>query len=209
MRRQREHAARHFQADIAVDAGGNPDRAAAVGGVRDRHHAGGDHRRTARGGAAGGVVGVPGIAGDIDGGDFPPSCRRRIRRRRAPDELSPACAHLQVRKRVRGGGLPRISSEPASCSGPSSSDQDPSSGTAGRQTPVRRRRPRGAGRRARRRSPDDARQRRIDLADTGGGLSRQFRRGQLACPDAFRQSHAVQPRPLIPTQSQRHCSHRS
>ena len=49
MRRQREHAARYLQSDIAVDAGRDSDRAAAIGCMRDRHCAGGNHR-----GAAGG-----------------------------------------------------------------------------------------------------------------------------------------------------------
>ena len=49
MRRDREHAARHLEADIAVDPGRDADRAAAVGRVCDWHRAGRHHRRGVKG----------------------------------------------------------------------------------------------------------------------------------------------------------------
>ena len=124
-----------FRPIVAVDAGRNADRAAAVGGMRDRQHAGRDHRRAARRRAAGGVVGVPRIAGDIDGGFSAelqtPNSGVVLR----PMMLSPAWRILRGEEAVRRGRDCRASAAsrfPAAA--PSASGRGPSSDRARRRT---------------------------------------------------------------------------
>jgi hypothetical protein len=60
---ERHGAARRLEADHTAVGGRDPQRAAAVGAQRERHHAGRDGRRAAAGGAAGVAGQVAGIAG--------------------------------------------------------------------------------------------------------------------------------------------------
>ena len=59
---QRDPPAARLQPDEPAAGRGDPDRAAAVVAVRDRHHPGRDRRRGPAGGAAGGAFGVPRVA---------------------------------------------------------------------------------------------------------------------------------------------------
>ena len=73
----RHPAARGLQADEPACAGGDPDRAAAVGSVRSGHHAGSDRGSGATAGAAGDARRVPRVAGR--------SVRERLGRRDQPE----------------------------------------------------------------------------------------------------------------------------
>ena len=64
--RERDAVALRLDAEQTAEAGGDADRAEAVGAERGPHQAGGDGgTRTSRG-AAGGVLEVPGVAGDAE-----------------------------------------------------------------------------------------------------------------------------------------------
>ena len=206
MRRDREHAARDFQADIAVDAGRNADRAAAIGGVRDRHHARRDHRRTAGGRAAGRVVGIPGISRDIDGRVLRRAADAELRRRRAAHQIETGLAHLRGEVRV-GDGTVAAHEQRALLLQPA---------RHGRAEILHQERQ--AGKRTLRIGAgldrildcvgehfDDAAQFRIDLGNALGGLPCEFRGGQLAAFHTGRERHAIMPGPLVPAHHQSHC----
>ena len=68
--------------------------------MRNRHRAGGNHRGAAGGRAAGGVVGIPGVARDIDGGIVRRAADPEFRRGGAADQIEPGPAHLRRHERV-------------------------------------------------------------------------------------------------------------
>ncbi len=90
---------------LPLTPGRNADRAAAVGGMRDRDGARRDHRGAAGRRAAGGVVGVPGVARDVDGGIVRRAADSEFRRGRPADQVESGLAHLRCQERIGGGAI--------------------------------------------------------------------------------------------------------
>ena len=99
-RRNREHAARGFVADVAIDPGGDADRAAAVCGVRQGKHASGHNRRRTGRGAAGGVGQVPGVARNVHRWVFCRTAHAKLRRGGAADHVQTRLAQAPCQKAV-------------------------------------------------------------------------------------------------------------
>ena len=203
-RRQRIDAARHFQADQAVDAGRNPDRTAAIGCVRDRQHTGGHHRRRPRGGAAGGVVGIPGIAGDIEC-IFGRAADAEFRRGAAADDVQPGLADLAGEKAVLRGPV-------ALHDGGAEFLQPPPQrraeilhqiGHAGEHAGFVHAVSGGIGDHVVE-DLDDGVERGVEPGYAGGGLCRKFGRRQIALAHAVGQRHRVMCRPFVPVHRQCH-----
>ena len=205
MRGQREYAARYFQADVAVDAGGNPDRAAAVGRMRDRDSAGCDHGGAAGRRSAGGVVGIPGVARDVHGGIFRRAADPEFRRGGAPDQIEACSAHLPGQERIGRGAIAAHDQrahflQAALHGGPQILHQERQTGKGAIEIGAV---PGRIGDRILEHF-DHARQRRIDPGDAGRCLRRQFRGRQFALADPRRQRNPVMVSPFIPAHRQIH-----
>ena len=208
MRRQREHAARYFEADVAVDAGRNADRTAAVGRMRDRHAACGNHGGAAGRRSAGGVVGIPGVARDVDGGILRRAADPEFRRGGAPDQIEARPAHLFGHKGVGGGAIAAHDQrahflEAALHGGAEVLHQE---GQAGKR-PVEIGAVRGGVGDRILEHFHDGRQRGIGPGDAGGCLRRQFRGRQFALRDARSQRDPVMVGPFVPAHRQIHAIH--
>ena len=203
--RQREHAARYFQADVAVDPGGNPDRAAAVGRMRDRDSAGCDHGGAAGRRSAGGVVGIPGVARDVDRGIFRRTADPELRRGGAPDQVEAGAAHLPGHESVGGGAIAAHDQrahflQAALHGGAQILHQERQTGKGAIEIGAVKGR---IGDRILEHF-DHARQRRIDPGDAGRCLRRQFRGRQLTLADPRRQRDPVMVGPFVPAHRQIH-----
>jgi hypothetical protein len=176
--------------------------------MRDRHGAGGDHRGAAGRRSAGGVVGIPGIARDIDGGILRRTADPEFRRGGASDQVEAGAAYLPGHERIGCSAVAAHDQrahflQPALHRRAQILHQEWKSG----KRPIEGGAVGGGVYDGILEDFDDGRKRRIHLGDAGGCLRCQLGGGQFALADARRQRHAIMLRPFVPTHRQSHAIH--
>ena len=173
--------------------------------MRDRDCAGGDHRGAAGRRAAGGVVGVPGVARDVDGRIVRRAADPEFRRGGAPDQIEPGPAHLPGHERVGGSAIAAHVErahflQAALHCRTQILHQERKSG----KWPVEIGAVRAGVCDRILENLDDAGKLGVDLGDGGGRLRGQFHGRQFALRDACGQRNAVMVSPFLPAHRQVH-----